>query len=82
MKLERPPIWVVANDASVKSEVQDDVGSSPVERWRRTVLCARDAMWAVRASPFGQRALEFRDPLPPSTLAALARLRSIDPSSR
>ena len=32
-------------------------------------------MWAVRASPFPERVLSYVDPLPESTLRALARLR-------
>jgi hypothetical protein len=33
-------------------------------------------MWAIRASGRAQRILDQRDPLPESTVAALARLRS------
>jgi len=51
------------------------VGLTAAELWRHTEDCARDAMWAVRASDQPQRVLDFEDPLPDTTVAALARLR-------
>ncbi len=51
------------------------VGMRPDLLWREVEDCARDAMWAVAASPFPGRVLAYEDPLPPSSEAALARLR-------
>ena len=69
------PRWVVDDAASVQAEVAEWRGLTAAERWRLAVVCARDAMWAVRASGHAQRILEHVDPLPDSTVRALARLR-------
>lgn len=76
MRLEKLPGWVVDDVTSVREEMAPYVGASPASLWRHTEDCARDAMWAVRASPLAARVLAYQDPLPASTLAALARLRS------
>jgi hypothetical protein len=73
--LTKLPGWVVDDAASVRAEVAEWVGLSPVERWQLARKCARDAMWAARASGMRQRILEQVDPLPESSVAALARLR-------
>jgi hypothetical protein len=69
------PGWVISDEASVLAEVAEWRGTSAAERWRLAELCARDAMWAIRASGHADRILERVDPVPESTLAALARLR-------
>ena len=74
--LAKVPGWVVDDVASVRREMARYVGATPAELWRDVEDCARDAMWAVRASGFPERVLASEDPLPPSTIAALARLRS------
>jgi hypothetical protein len=74
--LDALPGWVIDDAASVREEVRDLVGTTPAERWRLARLCARDALWAIRASGFPQRILEMQDELPESTVAALARLRA------
>lgn len=71
------PGWVVEDATSVREEMAPYVGATPEELWRHTEDCARDAMWAVRASGFPERVLAYEDPLPPSTIAALARLRDL-----
>jgi hypothetical protein len=76
MQLERLPGWVIDDTTSVLEEVAPYVGATPAELWRDTVDCAEDAMWAVRASGMAQRVLAQRDPLPESTVIALARLRA------
>ena len=77
--LTRLPGWVVDDATSVREEVADLVGASPEQLWRMAKRCARDARWAVRATVDGHadpgRVLDHRDPLPPTTLAAMARLR-------
>jgi hypothetical protein len=70
------PAWVVDDVASVRAEVAEWAGLSDGERWRLARLCARDAMWAARASGNPRRILDYADPLPESTLRALERLRN------
>jgi len=69
------PGWVVDEVTSVRAEVAPYVDLSAEELWRITEGCASDAMWAVRASGMAERVLAQRDPLPQSTVRALARLR-------
>lgn len=71
------PGWVVDDEVSVVDEVAPYVGATPEELFRHTEDCARDAMWAVRASGIPERVLAQRDPLPESTVRALARLRKL-----
>jgi len=59
----------------VRAEVAEWAGLSTAERWRLAKLCARDAMWAARASGHRDRILDRVDPIPASTVAALERLR-------
>ena len=73
--IEKLPGWVVDDVTSVFEEVEPYRNASPEELWRHTEDCAKDAMWAVRASPFPERVLSSVDPLPESTVRALARLR-------
>lgn len=69
------PGWVIDDDASIRREVEPYRALTPTERWRATQLCARDAIWAARVSGRRERALAHVDPLPPSTVALLERLR-------
>jgi len=69
------PGWVVDDVTSVREEVAPWRELSPAERWRLAELCARDAIWAVRAGGDPLRILAQEDPLPASTITALARLR-------
>jgi hypothetical protein len=73
--LARLPGWVVDDDDSVRAEVAEWAGTTVAERWRLAVLCARDAMWAVRAGRDPAAILDRIDPLPESAVLALARLR-------
>ena len=75
MAIEKLPGWVVDDETSVAEEVAPYVGASPEELWRHTEDCAKDAMWAVRASGMAERVLAAVDPLPESTVRALSRLR-------
>ena len=69
------PGWVVDDATSVRDEVAEWRDLTPSQRWQLAKLCGRAAMWAVRASGNPQRILDHVDPLPDSTVAALARLR-------
>ncbi len=73
--LARLPGWVIDDVASVREEVAEWADLSPAERWRLAVACTRDAMWAARVSGRRERILAHVDPLPASTVDALARLR-------
>lgn len=75
MRLAKLPGWVVDDVESVRDEVAPYRDATPAELWRHTEDCARDAMWAVRASGIPERVLASEDPLPESTVIALARLR-------
>ena len=69
------PGWVVDNDTSVRDEVAAWRGTPPAERWEMAKLCARDVLWALGTREDPERILATEDPLPESTVAALARLR-------
>ncbi len=73
--LTRLPGWVVDDVTSVRAEVAEWARLTAAERWQLARLCARDALWAARASGHPERVLEQTDPLPASTVAALSRLR-------
>jgi hypothetical protein len=73
--LAKLPGWVVDDVTSVRQEVAEWTSTTPAERWRLARLCSRDAMWAARASGDPQRILDHVDPLPETTVLALARLR-------
>lgn len=70
------PGWAREDVESVRDEVAEWRDLAPHELWRLAELCARDVMWAVRASGEPERILAHVDPLPESTVAALARLRA------
>lgn len=76
MRLAKLPGWVVDDTRSVLEEVAPFVGATPAELWQHTADCAEDAMWAIRASGMAERILAHEDPLPESTVRALARLRA------
>lgn len=73
--MDELPGWVVDDATSVRNEVAEWRGLSAAELWRLAKLCTRDAMWAVRASGRADAILSYEDPLPESTITALARLR-------
>jgi hypothetical protein len=76
VRLEKLPGWVVGDDASVRDEIADYVGATPERLWDLTRKCARSAVWALGFHPDRKATLDREDPLPASTLAALARLRA------
>jgi len=73
--MERVPGWVIDERMSVREDVARYVGMRPDLLWHEVQDCARDAMWAVRASAFPERVLRYEEPLPESTQVALERLR-------
>jgi hypothetical protein len=73
--LTKLPGWAVDDDASVAEEVAEWRGLTPAQLWRLAALCARDAIWAAKVSGNAAKILEYEEPLPVSTVGALARLR-------
>lgn len=73
--LSKLPGWAVDDDTSVREEVAEWKALGPAELWQLARLCSRDVVWALRLGDQPERVLERRDPVPESTLAALARLR-------
>ncbi len=73
--LDRLPGWVIANDASVREEVEPYLDATPAQRLAATRACCRSAIGVLRYHFDPERALTWVDPLPDSTVAALARLR-------
>lgn len=69
------PGWVVDDVTSVREEVAEWRGLAPAELWRLAQSCGRSTMWAIAASGRREEILAREDPLPPSSLQALARLR-------
>ena len=74
--LDRLPGWVVDPDASVREEVAPYVDASAADRLEATRACCRAALGVLRYHFDPERALAYVDPLPESTLVALARLRA------
>jgi hypothetical protein len=74
-KLERLPGWVTDNATSVRREAEPYRTMTPAERRAVTHQCCRSALTLLRRSGYAERALTLVDPLPSSTVAALARLR-------
>ena len=74
--LDRLPGWVTSNADSVRAEVAEWRGLDRSQRWRLARLCSRDALWAVSVSRDPRRILDRVDPLPQSSVQALARLRA------
>lgn len=75
--LAKLPGWIVDDVASVREEVAPWRGTTAAERWRLARACSRDAIWAIRAGGAAERVLAAVDPLPDSTVTALARLRRL-----
>lgn len=69
------PGWVTSNDDSVRREVAAYRDLTPAERARVLASACRTAAKLLAARPDAAEVLAFRDPLPESTVVALARLR-------
>jgi hypothetical protein len=74
--LQRLPGWVVDNETSIGSEVAPFVSASDADRIEATRRCCRGAMTMLRFHDDPTQALEWVDPLPETSVAALARLRN------
>jgi len=74
--LAKLPGWVIDDATSVRREVEAFERATSTERWAATLLCARDALWAVRLGHDPGRVLDFEDRLAPATERAFERLRA------
>lgn len=70
------PSWVVDDATSVREECAPYVGMAPEQRMRILAGLLRDAERILAARSDSQRAREWVDALPESTVRALARLRA------
>lgn len=75
MRLSRLPGWVVDNATSVADEAAPYVSMTAAQRWEATKRCCQAASAMLRFHRDPEVALMYRDPLPESSVAALARLR-------
>jgi len=71
------PRWVTANAASLQREAADYIDKTHSERAEMVDILCRDAalLLQMRSADECERALLYRDPLPASSVAVLARLR-------
>ena len=74
--LPRLPGWVVDNETSIQREVAPFVSASDAERIDATRRCCRGAMTMLRFHPHPRTILDRIDPLPATSVNALARLRT------
>ena len=70
------PGWVVDDQASVQEEATPYVAMTPEQRGDHLARACRAAMRLLFSRKDWQTVLDHEDPLPESTVAALARLRS------
>ena len=70
------PKWVVDNQTAIEREAAPWRGRTPAEHIRATAAACRAAARQLAQRTDRQRLLAFRDPLPESTIVALARLRA------
>jgi hypothetical protein len=80
--VDRLPKWVVDNRTSVAREAAPYRGLTPEQRLRDTAIACRGAARQLAARSDRQRVLDYRDPLPASSVAALQRLRMAYRSQR
>lgn len=62
---------------SIEEEVAWAKGLKPEDRLAVVALLCRDSVTLLNMNPRRDRVLEARDPVPPSTAAAFARLRAL-----
>lgn len=69
------PAWVVSNRESVLAEAAPYRYLSAAERAQHLAIACRTSARMLRARPDRLRVIALKDPLPESSVAALARLR-------
>ena len=74
--MDRLPGWIVDDATAVRREALPYRELSFEERARHTAMACRGAARQLAARADRERLLAYRDPLPESTVQALARLQS------
>ena len=74
--MSKLPPWAVDNRTAVAREAAPYRGLSAEERWRATAAACRAAARQLMQRPDAQRLLDYRDPLPQSTIDIWRRLRA------
>ena len=69
------PAWIVSNEESVRREAARYRAMTPEDRLELVFSACEDAITILAMQEDPQRALDWVDPLPPSSVAVLARLR-------
>ena len=69
------PGWAVDDETAIRREASRYRGLSVEERAQLTAMACRSAARQLRARPDREQLLAYRDPLPESSVRALARLR-------
>lgn len=70
------PKWVFDNRTAVAREAAPYRMLTAEERWRATAAACRAAAQQLAHRPDRARLLDYRDPLPESSVRALQRLRA------
>ena len=70
------PPWVVDNRTAVAREAAPYRGLTPTQRAHALAAACRAAARQLAGRPDRQRLLEYRDPLPQSSVVVLRRLRA------
>jgi hypothetical protein len=76
MKQTALPPWAVDNRTAVAREAAPYRGLTPAQRAQALAAACRAAARQLAERPDRQRLLEYRDPLPQSSVAVLRRLRA------
>jgi hypothetical protein len=76
MTLRELPPWVVDNRTAVAREAQGFRALTPEQRWRAVAAACRGAARQLARRADRRRLLDYRDPLPESSVLALRRLRA------
>ena len=76
MPIKLPACFIRDEVADTKAEAEPYRDMTPDERGRVVDALCRDALIMLRGRRDRRRMLDWRDPMPSSTKAALARLRA------
>jgi len=74
--MNKLPKWVVDNRTAVAREAEAYRRLTVEARWHATAAACRGAARQLRQRADRERLLEYRDPLPESSIVALRRLRA------
>jgi hypothetical protein len=74
--VSRLPKWAVDDRTAVAREAEPYRGWTPEQHARAVAAACRAAARQLASRPDRERIVDYRDPLPPSSVAALRLLRS------